>query len=104
MTGINQTASGVFAGLGREMPAQLSLLMSITLFWAIGWWLRDDLRKRNKTLVYCLGMFLWIAWPILLPYYLIKTRGRKAFFTMALFVGISVVGAVLGVILAIFFS
>lgn len=86
------------------MPALLSLLLSITLFWAIGWWLSDDLRRRGETLVYCLGMVLWIAWPIVAPYYLMKTRGRRAFITLALFVGVSVSGSVFGAILAIALS
>jgi hypothetical protein len=25
-----------------------------------------------------MGLFLWLAWPVLIPWYAIKTRGRHA--------------------------
>lgn len=99
VVGIREVASGLYFGLGREEPALCPLLLSVTLFWAIGWWLSDDLRGRSEGFFYCRGLVLWIAWPVLLPYYLLKTRGRKALITMAIFVGLSLAATVLGDIL-----
>jgi hypothetical protein len=39
-------------------------------------WLRADARARRVALVHDMGLFLWLAWPVLLPWYAIRTRGR----------------------------
>ncbi len=39
-------------------------------------WLRADARARRVELVHDMGLFLWLAWPALLPWYAIRTRGR----------------------------
>ena len=99
--GIKQLAFGMYVELDSELSALVSLLLSITLFCAIGWWLKDDLRKRSESWFYCPGLILWIAWPVLLPFYLLKTRGRSALITIAIFAGIWVAASVLGVILGV---
>src|SRR2546425_13091752 len=39
-------------------------------------WLRADARARRVELVHDMGLFLWLAWPALLPWYAVRTRGR----------------------------
>lgn len=39
-------------------------------------WLRRDARARRVELVHDMGLFLWLAWPVLIPWYAIRTRGR----------------------------
>lgn len=41
-------------------------------------WIRSDARARKIALVQDLGFFLFIAWPVVIPWYAIKTRGRHA--------------------------
>jgi hypothetical protein len=41
-------------------------------------WIRADARARNIGLVHDLGFFLLIAWPVVIPWYAVKTRGRHA--------------------------
>jgi hypothetical protein len=35
-----------------------------------------------------MGLFLYLAWPFVIPYYLFKTRGVKALITILSFAGI----------------
>jgi hypothetical protein len=39
-------------------------------------WLGADARARRVELVHDMGLFLWVAWPAVLPWYAIRTRGR----------------------------
>jgi len=40
-------------------------------------WLQRDARRARFSLVHDWGMFMWFAWPVLLPWYAFKTRGRR---------------------------
>ena len=39
-------------------------------------WVHADARARHVPLVHDMGLFLWLAWPALLPWYAVRTRGR----------------------------
>jgi hypothetical protein len=56
----------------------VALIIAIApLIAAIGW-LRADARARHVSLVHDMGLFLWLAWPALIPWYAVRTRGRHA--------------------------
>src|SRR6266849_10928919 len=74
---ITQFAEGVYLGRQIDPPGAFSLLRWAALLWIVGWWLRADSRKRGVASVYDIGFFLCIAWPLVMPYYLVKTRGVK---------------------------
>src|SRR5438132_1590647 len=40
-------------------------------------WLQRDARSARLSLVHDWGLFMWLAWPVLLPWYAFKTRGRR---------------------------
>lgn len=81
-----------------QLPSQLGLL------YAFGYWLQSDSRRRGFDLPYCPGMLLATAWPVLLPYYLFRTRGRRALLTVLIFSGFYVLSAVLAGVLALTIS
>jgi hypothetical protein len=68
--------------------------------WAVGWWLRTDCRKRNVAVVYDLGLFLYLAWPIVMPYYLVKTRGAKGLLLILSFIVAYAGAAMLGILVS----
>ncbi len=84
-----------FAG-NVEMSGVYQILHGIVIVWLIAWWLMQDSRKQRVGLVLDMGMWLWMAWPLFLPYYLIKTRGRHAWLPIAVFLGIYVLATVAG--------
>ena len=94
-------ASALYSGLGAEEPPLFFLLTSVVWLWAIGWWLTDDLRKRRYAWFYCPGLFLHVASPLVLPYYLLKTRGWRAFITIGVFFAVSIAAAVLGIVIGV---
>ncbi|MEQ1924273.1 MAG: hypothetical protein ABL952_17370, partial [Pyrinomonadaceae bacterium] len=56
------------------------------LIWLFWLWLREDSRNYGIAWVLDLGMFLFMAWPLILPYHLFKTRGLKAFIPILAYV------------------
>ena len=97
---VTQIVSGVYLGRDLEPPDSFSLLYALGFIWVIGWWLRSDSRRRGVSWPLDMGLFIYIAWPIVLPYYLLKTRGQKGLLVILLFAGVYagalVAGAVLG--------
>ena len=51
-------------------------------------WVIADARKRQRRVCYDYDSFVFFAWPIVVPVYLFRTRGFRAFLTLLCFVGI----------------
>lgn len=100
---ITEFAHGVYLGAQLEFPGAITFLFTVGMLWAVGWWLRTDSRRRGVLSVYDLGFFLYLAWPILMPYYLLKTRGARGLLVMLGFViaymGAAIVGIVFSALL-----
>ena len=89
-----QVVTGVYLAREAEPPPAFTFLYPLGLLWAVGWWLRDDSRKRGVGWVFDMGLFLYIAGPFFMPYYLLKTRGAKGLLVLLAFAG-AYVGALL---------
>ncbi len=94
---IMQVAHGIYAAAELEPPPAFILVDYVGLIWLIGWWLLRDSRKRGVAWVYDMGLFLSIAWPFIMPYYLIKTRGSNGGLVIFGFVGAYMLSAMVGV-------
>ncbi|HSS22053.1 MAG TPA: hypothetical protein VLL54_18435 [Pyrinomonadaceae bacterium] len=97
---IFQFAYGVYLGGQVEPPPAVTLLFWLGFLWLVGWWLRTDSRTRGVTAVYDLGFFLSVAWPVVMPYYLVKTRGSKGLLLILGFMGAYLGAALLGIVLS----
>jgi hypothetical protein len=53
------------------------LFVSFAPLMAVIIWLQLDARSARLSLIYDWGLFMWLAWPVLLPWYAFKTRGRR---------------------------
>ena len=98
---VTQIVNGVYAAREAMPPPLYGLLYPIAFLWIVGWWMLKDSRKRGVGWVFDMGLYLFIAWPFVLPYYLFKTRGAKAFLLILAFVGVCVAALVLGGVLYI---
>jgi hypothetical protein len=72
----------------------------VALLWIIGWWLRADSRKHQVAWVHDMGLFLIIAWPFILPYYLIKSRGAWGLLNILGFMGVYVGATIIGILIS----
>ena len=101
---ISQVANGLYLSSEIEPPPIFTFLRVLMFLWIIGWWLQRDSRKYNFNWVLDLGLFLYVAWPIIMPYYLLRTRGLKGFIPILVFSGIYLGAALIGVTFYVFFS
>ena len=51
------------------------------------WWVVADAQTRGRRLFYDYDTFVFFAWMVVVPVYLFKTRGVRAFLTIGIFVG-----------------
>ena len=98
---IVQTVSGFYLAGSIEPPPSFAFLYTFGFFWVIGWWLLQDSRKRSVGWVLDMGLFLYIAWPLIMPYYLLKTRGVKGVLAILVFIGVYLMAALFGLALYI---
>ena len=96
---VTQLISGVYLASGREAPPTFVAVYVFGFFWMIGWWLRDDSKRQEIKWVYDIGFFLYLAWPVVLPYYLLKSRGVKGILAILAFIGVYLGATVLGIVL-----
>ena len=93
---VTQIAEGVYFASGIEAPPGFTVIVPLGYLWIVGWWLLTESRKRGVAWVYDMGLFLNIAWPFLMPYYLVKTRGAKGLLVIVAFFGAFIAAFVLG--------
>jgi hypothetical protein len=72
-----QSVFGFYSIYDIAPPGSFVLLSYICLFWLIGDWFSRDSKKNRIDWVFDMGFFLYISWPIFIPFYLFKTRGLK---------------------------
>jgi hypothetical protein len=97
---ITQFAYGAYLGAQLQVPPSISLIYAIGILWGVGWWLRTDSHRLGVLSVYDLGFFLYLAWPIVMPYYLLKTRGARGLLVILVFVVAYVGAAIVGMALS----
>ena len=56
------------------------LCLRLWLGLAVVAWVSRDLRGRSYRPAFEYTAFMLVAWPVLLPYHLVRTRGRAGFF------------------------
>ena len=104
LTIIAQLASGFYLAGEVEPPQAFTLLYPLCFLWVIGWWLLKDSKLRGISWVLDMGLFLYIAWPIVMPYYLIKTRGWRGLLVISVFAVVYLGTFIIGVALYLFLA
>lgn len=94
INGFNAARTGGYSNLSQ-------FWFILAFFWGLSWWFINDSREHgikwfDKYLD--AGMLFYIGWIFLVPYYLFKTRGWKAFFTIGLFIVVYIGAAIAGAI------
>lgn len=96
------TSTAFFAVFGRELPSAFDWFYFIALVWVMGWWLKLDNLIHKQQWVYEIGILVYVAWVVVLPIYLFKTRGVLAFFSFFKFAVIYLGTLMAGVVLSFF--
>ncbi|HEY3039895.1 MAG TPA: hypothetical protein VGJ66_14230 [Pyrinomonadaceae bacterium] len=96
---ISQFGRGLYLASADGGPPGFMFINAVGFLWILGWWLLKDSRKRGVAWVYDLGLFLYVAWPFIMPYYLLKSRGTKGLFVIVAFAVVYVSALLAGTIL-----
>ncbi len=101
---IANVAAGLQIGFSAQPSASSNLVYALGIFWGLNWWLINDSQKYEWKWVFSWGNLVFLAGWILVPLYLFKTRGARAFLILFLFVGLYfgayLTGIVFGAILS----
>jgi hypothetical protein len=84
---------GALQARHADIPGPSALLQYVLLSCLIGYWLDVDSREKRTLRVWDMEFFLYVAWPLVLPYYLVKTRGVKRMLLTLLLLAVVFVGA-----------
>ena len=82
-----------------RLPSSADYVSCIAFPLILASWVIADAQKRQRRVCYDHDSFVFFAWPIVVPVYLFRTRGVRAFLTLLCFAGIWLVAmlAALGV-------
>lgn len=78
-------------------PAFMTLYFVVGLPWVLAWWVVADSRHRKVATPIDQGWFVFFAWPVALPYYLIRTRGPRGCLVLAGLIGLFVASCILAI-------
>jgi hypothetical protein len=70
-------AAAIYAGVQTDPSPAGALLVSGGPLLAVILWLQKDARRTGVGAVHDWGYFLWLAWPLVIPWYAFRTRGRS---------------------------
>ena len=84
--------------------ASLALLAQLFLPSSVALWVLADARQCRRPVPYDFGSFVFFTWPVLLPIYLFRTRGWRAFAALGWFLLLYLAAAFFGSIPYILFA
>jgi len=88
---------GIFSARGLEPLPTFEFLYSAIFPCGVVWWLRAEIQSSPVTRLYCAGLLVGAAWPIIIPYHLLKTRGVRGLLPLLALIGTFVIAKVLAI-------
>ena len=76
---------------GGGLPPGVDYVSRAAFALIMAFWVTADARKRHRPLCYDYDGFVFFLWPVVVPVYLIRTRGWRALLTLLCFLGLWVV-------------
>ena len=90
---------GVLDALRLDPPPSLEFLYTAIFVCGVVWWLRAEIQSSAATRMYCAGLLAYTAWPIIIPYHLLKTRGLKGLLPLFALIGTFVSARILATVI-----
>ncbi len=89
--------AGVYRGIGRDAPDVLPFLNTFLIFCGVAAWFRSYCRALRVSLPMDMGWALILAWPVVVPYFILKREGRRGLRRLGLFIVAWLAAALVGV-------
>jgi hypothetical protein len=81
-----------------EPLASVDYIYKAAFLCAIAWWIQGENRKYRMGRFYCDGVLVNSGWMILIPYYLLKTRGLRGFIPLLVLVAVFIAAQFVAVV------
>ena len=92
----------VIYGLMGVQPSPLpALFLAFAPLISVIFWVQSDARFHRLATIQDLGFFVYLLWPVLVPWYVIKTRGTRAWRLALLLLAAVVAPLILGLAAAL---
>ena len=75
---INMAYGVIMAYHGEFTSAEADVVFQLGFALLLTWWVYVDRRQRRYPVPFEFEAFVFFAWLLVVPYYLFKTRGRRA--------------------------
>jgi len=98
LTGIFEAGQWYCGVRGLVPSRRAELLWSVEFQLALVWWVLVDRKVRGFAVPFEFDAFMFFGWPVLLPYYLYRTRGRKGWLLVAGVYALWLIPTVAGVV------
>jgi hypothetical protein len=96
-TALCSIAAAAYAAARVDPLPIVDIALAVSPVIAVILWLQKDARRTGVAAVHDLGLLLWLTWPVAIPWYAFRTRGRAgwrlALVLLALCVSVYVVSA-----------
>src|SRR5438309_354548 len=97
VTTVAASTVAVIYGLMGVQPSPLpALFLAFAPLISVIFWVQSDARFHRLATIQDLGFFVYLLWPVLVPWYVIKTRGTRAWTLALLLLGAVVAPLILG--------
>ena len=101
---IYNLGAGMLYARGLEPLPAFEFLYAVVFICGTVWWLRAEAKRSPVTQVYCAGVLVLVAWPFIIPYHLLKTRGLKGLLPMLALISAFGLARILGAVIYLTFS
>lgn len=69
--------AAIYAGVGLDPSPIIQFLLTFWPLLTVIMWLQKDAQRTQTVGLLDWGLWLWVGWPIVIPWYGFKTRGRQ---------------------------
>jgi hypothetical protein len=90
---------GILNDRGLEPLPSVEFLYPAMFYCAVVWWLRAEAKRSAVTEIYCPVLMAITAWPIIIPYHLLKTRGARGLLPLLALIGTFVFARILATVI-----
>ena len=95
---------GIYSASGLEPSPAFEFLYSAAFVCGSVWWLQAETGIPGVVSMYCPGVMFSLGWLVVIPYYLLKTRGLRGLIPFFALIAIMFVSQTLAVVIALIFS
>ena len=94
----------VYGLLGAEPSPAMQMLLGIGPAVAVAGWLAADAKRTRTVLAHDAGFFFYLTWPLSIPWYAVRTRGRRGWWLVAQLYALALagwLGFIVGAVIAV---